>query len=67
VTGRIQTRTYEAKDGTKRYVTEVVAEEVDFLNDKKKNNSGVTTGSTGSFGSDYSDDITPIDDGSIPF
>jgi single-strand DNA-binding protein len=31
VTGRIQTRTYDAKDGTKRYVTEVVAENVEFL------------------------------------
>jgi len=28
VVGSIQTRTYEAKDGTKRYVTEVVAREI---------------------------------------
>jgi len=31
VSGNIQTRTYDAKDGTKRYVTEVIADEVDFL------------------------------------
>ena len=31
VTGHIQTRTYDAKDGTKRYVTEVIAENVEFL------------------------------------
>ena len=31
VSGRIQTRSYETKDGTKRYVTEVVANEVEFL------------------------------------
>lgn len=31
VTGYIQTRTYDAKDGTKRYATEVVAENVEFL------------------------------------
>lgn len=31
VSGRIQTRTYEAQDGTRRYVTEVIAEEVTFL------------------------------------
>ncbi len=30
VSGRIQTRSYEAKDGTRRYVTEVIAEEVKF-------------------------------------
>jgi single-strand DNA-binding protein len=32
VWGSIQTRTYEAQDKTRRYVTEVVAEEVKFLN-----------------------------------
>lgn len=31
VVGRLQTRDYEAKDGTKRYVTEIVTEEVEFL------------------------------------
>jgi len=31
IAGRIQTRSYEATDGTKRYVTEVVAEDVQFL------------------------------------
>jgi len=59
VSGGIQTRTYDAKDGTKRYVTEVIADEVDFLEyadkgerqEKPKEN----------------EDITPIDDGDIPF
>ncbi len=32
VYGSIQTRTYDAQDGTRRYVTEVVASEVKFLN-----------------------------------
>ncbi|HIS01600.1 MAG TPA: single-stranded DNA-binding protein [Candidatus Excrementavichristensenella intestinipullorum] len=31
VVGTIQTRTYDAQDGSKRYVTEVVAEDVEFL------------------------------------
>ena len=31
ITGELQTRAYEAKDGSKRYVTEIVAEEVEFL------------------------------------
>ena len=31
VEGRIQTRSYDAQDGTKRYVTEVVADNVTFL------------------------------------
>ena len=31
VVGSIQTRSYDAQDGSKRYVTEVVADEVEFL------------------------------------
>ena len=31
VSGSIQTRNYEGQDGQKRYVTEVVADEVEFL------------------------------------
>ena len=31
VAGSLQSRTYDAQDGTKRYVTEVVADEVEFL------------------------------------
>lgn len=32
VYGSIQTRTYDAQDGSRRYVTEIVANEVKFLN-----------------------------------
>ena len=38
ISGRIQTRSYDAKDGTKRYVTEVVADVplgVQFIGGKK--------------------------------
>ena len=31
VTGVITTRSYEADDGSKRYVTEIVADEVEFI------------------------------------
>ncbi len=34
VEGRIQVRSYDAQDGTKRYVTEIVASEVEFLDSK---------------------------------
>lgn len=36
VTGRIQTRNYDNQDGTKVYVTEVIAEGVKFLSSKKE-------------------------------
>lgn len=39
VAGRIETRSYEAKDGGRRYITEVVADEVSFLEFGKKNNN----------------------------
>lgn len=39
VDGRIQTRNYQANDGTRRYVTEVVAESIQFLESKQQNNN----------------------------
>ena len=41
VIGELQTRSYDDKNGTKRYVTEVVAEEVEFLS---KANGNAQTG-----------------------
>lgn len=60
VSGRIQTRSYDAKDGTKRYVTEVVTDEVQFLewSGQQGNSSGDNP---------QNDLITPVDDGDIPF
>ncbi|MDP3487469.1 MAG: single-stranded DNA-binding protein [Bacillota bacterium] len=40
VVGRLQIRSYEAKDGTKRRVAEVVAESVRFLSPKDSKESG---------------------------
>ena len=34
--GQIQTRTYQAKDGSNRYVTEVVADSVSFTGEKRE-------------------------------
>lgn len=34
VVGNIQTRSYDAQDGNKRYITEIIADEVEFLNTK---------------------------------
>ena len=43
VDGRIQTRNYEDKDGKKVYVTEVVADRVQFLNSKSDSAAVNTT------------------------
>jgi len=65
VAGRIQTRSYEGKDGQKRYITEVVAEEVHFLDSKKKqsNNSNYSSSS------DLPDGLYPLDgdEDDLPF
>jgi single-strand DNA-binding protein len=42
VSGRIQTRSYQAQDGSTRYKTEVVAEDVEFVGSKKE--EGTSTG-----------------------
>lgn len=67
ISGRIQTRSYDAKDGTKRYVTEVVA---DAFNGVKfcgsKNNSSGNQNTNNSYNNSY-DDMIPIDDGDMPF
>ena len=41
VEGRVQTRNYDAQDGTKRYVTEVVVENIEFVGGKNDNNQGM--------------------------
>lgn len=73
VHGRIQVRSYDAKDGSKRYVTEVVAEEVQFLEwgDGPRGGARPSQGrndfDNGSdFGSGF-EDMTPVDEGDIPF
>lgn len=45
VEGQLRTRTYEDKNGTKHYVTEVYADAVGFCGDKPNNN-----GNNGGFG-----------------
>ena len=76
ISGRIQTRSYDAKDGTKRYVTEVVADMINgikFLGNKSGNNINQDIGSNnyGPMNQDtnfnYEEDITPVDDGDMPF
>lgn len=59
VVGAMQTRSYDAADGTKRYVTEVVADEIEFLNTRsgdepRRENNDISK-------------LEPIDDSDLPF
>lgn len=40
VDGQLQSRTYQAKDGTNRYVVEVVADSVSFTGERRENAGG---------------------------
>lgn len=55
VEGQLQTRTYQAKDGTNRYVVEVVADNVSFTGERR-DNSGYNQnyGSNQSYGGSQS-------------
>ena len=39
VTGRIKNRSYDAQDGTKRYATDIVVEQMEFLSSKSGDNT----------------------------
>ena len=54
IDGRIQTRSYDDNEGKKRYVTEVVADNVEFLGGK---------GSNSSSNNSTNNDVTPYDFG----
>ena len=61
IRGRLQNRSYETKEGEKRYITEIIAEEVQFLGtkgEKKEDNA---------FKPDEVDGFRALDDDDVPF
>ena len=60
VEGRIQTRTYDDQNGQKRYITEVVADNVEFLGSKASSENSNNTK-----GSNKKDEPTPYDFGDV--
>lgn len=70
VVGTLQTRAYDGNDGTRKYATEVVAEEVEFLASKGATNSEEAEAPAGSKSTGKSDVVNkfePIDDDNLPF
>ncbi|MGI6161089.1 MAG: single-stranded DNA-binding protein [Christensenellales bacterium] len=65
VFGTIQTRSYDAQDGSKRYVTEVVADEVQFLDSKPAGESGRFSQPSGSDMPAHG--FTELEDEELPF
>lgn len=58
VEGRLQSRSYEAQDGTKRYVTEVILSNLEFCESRRQETGQASQ--TGQFGN-------PVSDRDIPF
>ena len=71
VVGSIQTRSYDTQNGDKRYVTEILADEVQFLSKGGASGSGERPSqndahSDNIFG-DEMNDFTPLDEEDLPF
>ena len=83
VTGSIRTGSYDAKDGTKRYTTDVVVESFEFIGSGNGSGAGRDQGFNDNFGAsnnscysnpsnnfggmNFEEDMTPVDDGDMPF
>lgn len=80
VSGSIRTGSYDAQDGTKRYTTDVAVDSFSFIESSggnKNNTDGSNSGYKNSNnsaqsgdnfgGAGFNEDITPVDDGDMPF
>ena len=85
VTGSIRTGSYDAKDGTKRYTTDIAVESFEFIGSGNGDsmsrdqgshnnsfgasnmNSGYSSTPNDFGGMNFEEDMTPVDDGDMPF
>ena len=76
VVGQLQTRSYEGQDGQKRYVTEVVVDEVEFVDRPHQEGavgsymppqSSAAPQSRGMMNPVQPDAFSPVDDDELPF
>lgn len=68
IVGRIQTGSYDAKDGTKRYTTDIVVDSFEFIGSNKNDNQGSNSFNRDNFESmSFEEEMTPVDDGDMPF
>ena len=71
ITGEIQNRSYDAKDGTKKYVTEIIADDVEFLTPRQEGAgapySGGEPASAAFQPKEAAEGFTDIEDDELPF
>ena len=72
VEGSIQTRSYDAQDGTKRYVTEIIADNVEFVGSREEGSRGgdyapAAPASAPRQAAPAAGGFTEVDDDELPF
>lgn len=67
VTGSIRTGSYDAKDGTKRYTTDIVVDSFEFIGNSNGNSNNQGNTSNSFSGMNFEEDMTPVNDGDMPF
>lgn len=65
IIGSLQTRSYDAQDGTKRHVTEIVVEEVEIYTPKSENENKPKTEAAAK--QEVMQNFEPINDDNLPF
>lgn len=67
VFGRLQNSSYEASDGTKRYTTDIIADDVEFLGTKPSEATENASAAPSKPANKETAELEPIDDDSLPF
>ena len=66
VTGSIRTGSYDAKDGTKRYITDIVVDTFEFIGNGQANNNQLSNNGFNQ-DSNFYEDMIPAEDDEYPF
>ena len=67
VIGSLENRSFTTKEGAKRNITEVLVNEIEFLDNKSDASEGSQATSTTDTNPSVADIFKPIDDDSLPF
>ena len=67
ISGSVQTRSYEATDGSRRYMTEIIADEVEFLATRAGAGDDIPEDKSADEPKDVVSKFEPIDDDDLPF
>ncbi len=67
VVGSLQTRSYEDKDGNKRYATDIVAEDVEFVSSRNAGGEGAPAPAEPKSTGKSTGGLTPVEDEDLPF